>query len=170
MDFIKLAENRFSLRSFSSKPVEKEKLDIILQTGRLAPTACNNQPQSILVLQSPEALDKLKKCTPCHFDAPTALIICYDKNVSWKRHYDKKDHGDIDASIVCAHMVLEAAELGLGTTWVCHFDPAAVIREFSLPDNIIPSTILPLGYAADDAEPAPMHTQRKPLSEIVRFI
>lgn len=170
MDFIKLAENRFSLRNFSSKPVEKEKLDIILQTGRLAPTACNNQPQSILVLQSPEALDKLKKCTPCHFDAPTALIICYDKNVSWKRHYDKKDHGDIDASIVCAHMVLEAAELGLGTTWVCHFDPAAVIREFSLPDNIIPSTILPLGYAADDAEPAPMHTQRKPLSEIVRFI
>lgn len=170
MDFIKLAENRFSLRNFSSKPVEKEKLDIILQTGRLAPTACNNQPQSILVLQSPEALDKLKKCTPCHFDAPMALIICYDKNVSWKRHYDKKDHGDIDASIVCAHMVLEAAELGLGTTWVCHFDPAAVIREFSLPDNIIPSTILPLGYAADDAEPAPMHTQRKPLSEIVRFI
>lgn len=170
MTFLELAKNRYALRGFSSKPVEKDKLDMILEAGRLAPTACNNQPQSILVLQSQEALDKLKKCTPCHFDAPMALIICYDKNVSWKRHFDKKEHGDIDASIVCAHMMLQAAEMGLGTTWVCHFDPAAVIREFSLPDNIIPSSILPLGYAADGAEPAPMHTQRKPVSETVRVI
>lgn len=170
MTFLELAAKRYSLRQFSNAPVEKEKLDKILEAGRIAPTACNNQPQSILVLQSPAALDKLKKCTPCHFDAPMALIICYDKNTSWKRPYDQKDHGDIDASIVCASMMFEAAELGLGTTWVCYFDPAAVSREFSLPENIIPSSILPLGYPSDNAVPAPLHAQRKPVGETVRIL
>jgi nitroreductase len=170
MSFLELAKNRFSLRSFSSKPVEKEKLDMILEAGRLAPTACNNQPQCVFVLQSPEAMDKLKKCTPCHFNAPMALLVCYDKSISWVRPYDSKNHGEIDASIVCAHMMLEAADLGLGTTWVCYFDPEAVTREFALPENIIPSSILPLGYAADGALPAPLHGQRKPGSETVRFL
>lgn len=170
MTFLELAQKRYSVRKFSNKPVEREKLDKILEAGRVAPTACNNQPQSILVLQSAQALEKLKKCTPCHFDAPTALIVCYDNTTSWKRHFDKKDHGDIDASIVCAHMMFEAVEMGLGATWVCHFDPQAVIREFSLPENIVPSSILPLGYAAEDAEPAPLHAQRKSLGETVTVL
>jgi nitroreductase len=170
MTFSDLSKERYSVRKFKTTPVEKELLDKILETGRVSPTACNNQPQRILVLQSREAMDKLKKCTPCHFDAPMAMIICYDQTASWKRPYDKKDHGDIDAGIVCASMMFEAAELGLGTTWVCYFDPAAVIREFSLPENIVPSSILPLGYPADDAEPAPLHGQRKPLSETVTVL
>lgn len=170
MTFFELAANRYSVRQFSNAPVETEKLEKILEAGRLAPTACNNQPQSVFVLQSQEALDKLKKSTRCHFDAPMALLVCYDRDTSWKRSYDNKEHGDIDASIVCASMMFEAAELGLGTTWVCYFDPVAVIREFSLPENIIPSSILPLGYPADTAVPAPMHTQRKPAGETVRFI
>lgn len=170
MDFLELAKNRYSVRQFSEAAVEKEKLDLILEAGRIAPTACNNQPQSILVLQSPEAIEKLKKCTPCHFGAPAALLICYDKNTSWKRPHDAKDHGDIDASVVCASMMYEASALGLGTTWVCYFDPAAVIREFSLPDNLVPSSILPLGYPAPDAVPAPLHGQRKPLGETVKYL
>jgi nitroreductase len=170
MSFFTLAENRYSLRKFSDKPVDSETLEQILNAGRLAPTACNIQPQHILVIQSPEAIAKLKKCTPCDFGAPMALIICYDKSTSWKRPHDGKDHGDIDASIVCAHMVFEAQELGLGCTWVCFFDPAAVVREFDLPENIIPSSILPMGYAAVDAEPAPVHFQRKPIEETVRYL
>lgn len=170
MDFMELAESRYSVRSFQSTPVEQEKLDLILQAGRLAPTACNNQPQSILVLKSSEAMEKLKRSTKCHFDAPMAIIICYDKNSSWKRPYDQKDHGDIDASIVTAHMMLEAHALGLGTTWVCHFNPATLISDFALPENLVPSSILPLGYPSEAAVPAPLHTQRKIISETVRFI
>ncbi len=170
MSFLDLAMNRYSVRKFSKAPVEKEKLDMILEAGRIAPTACNNQPQSILVLQSPEAMAKLKKCTPCHLEAPMAILICYDKDTSWKRPFDSKDHGEIDASIVCASMMFEAAELGLGTTWVCYFDPEAVAREFSLPDNLVPSSLLPLGYAADNAAPAPLHAQRKPIEDTVRII
>ena len=145
MTFLELAEKRYSVRKFSDQPVEQVKLDAILRAGRISPTACNNQPQSVLVLRSGEALEKLKKCTRCHFNAPLALIVCYDKNISWKRPQDGKDHGDIDASIVCASMMYEAHELGLGSTWVCYFDPEAVVREFSLPENLVPSTILPLG-------------------------
>ncbi len=67
-------------------------------------------------------------------------------------------------------MMFEAAELGLGTTWVCYFDPEAIVREFSLPENIVPSSLLPLGYAAGNAAPAPLHTQRKPVGDTVSII
>ena len=170
MEFINLAEDRYALRKFSTKAVEKEKLDLVLKAGSLAPTACNYQPQRILVIESEDARSKLKKCTRFHFDAPIALLVCYDKTVSWKRNFDGKDSGDIDASIVATHLMLQAAELGLGTTWVGHFDPAAIKNEFSLPDSIVPVALLPLGYPAEDAGPnAQLHFSRKPIDETVFY-
>lgn len=169
MDFLKLAEKRYSVRKFSDKPIEQEKLELILNAGRVAPTAKNNQPQQIYILQSAEALEKLGRCSPCLYGAPAAILICYDKDVSWKRN-DGKEHGDIDASIVLTHMMLQAEELGLGTCWVCVFDPVAVAAEFGLPGNLVPSSLMPIGYAAGDAEPAPRHFERKPLADTVRFV
>ncbi len=169
MEFFKLAEKRYSVRKFSDKPIEKEKLEQILNAGRVAPTAKNYQPQQILVIQSAEALEKLGRCSPCVYGAPAAILICYDKDVSWKRK-DGKEHGDIDASIVMTHMMLQAEELGLGSVWVCVFDADAIAKEFELPGNLVPSSLMPLGYAADDAEPAPWHAQRKSLDETVRFV
>ncbi len=70
-DFLKLAAARYSVRKFRPDPVEPEKLDlIILRAGNLAPTACNLQPQRILVLSSEESLDKLRRCTRCHLTPP----------------------------------------------------------------------------------------------------
>lgn len=109
MDFLELARERYSVRKFAPQKVEKEKLDAVLEAGRLAPTAVNYQPQRILVLDSDAALGKLKDCTPYHFSAPLALVVCYDAAVSWKRSYDGKDMGEVDASIVTTHMMLEAA-------------------------------------------------------------
>ena len=160
MKFSNLAESRYSVRKFSEKSVEKEKLDLVLRAGQLAPTACNYQPQRILVINDEDALTKLKKCTPFHFDAPITLLICYDSTVSAKRKFDDKDLGDIDASIVTTHMMLQAADLGLGTTWVEHFDPAIVKKEFSLPDHMVPVALLPMGYPAEDATPSAMHNKR----------
>ena len=167
MEFAELAKKRYSVRSFKSTPVEPELLNKVLEAGRLAPTACNNQPQKIIVVESADALDHLKRCTQYHFNAPTALIVCYDKNVSWKRPFDGKDNGEYDACIVTTHLMLQAADLGLGTTWVGYFDPKDVIREFKLPLNIVPIAILPLGYPADHAQPAGGHTQRHPLDSMV---
>lgn len=170
MNFISLAKKRYSLRKFSDKPVEKEKLELVLKAGQLAPTAGNLQPQRILVIESSEALEKLKKCTPCHFNAPVALLVCYDNAASAKRNYDNYDAGEADASIVATHLMLQITDLGLGSTWVAHFDPAAVRKEFSLPEHFIPVALLPMGYPAEDAAPnQQMHNHRKSLADTVFY-
>jgi len=167
MEFLQLAENRFSVRSFSNQPVEREKLDKILRAGQVAPTACNKQPQKIFVLQSPEALAKWRKCTVCHFQETLVLLTCYDKNACWQRGYDGKTSGDIDASIVATHMMLEAASLGIGSTWVMYFIPEAARAEFALPDNLEPVCALAMGYPAPDAAPSAMHAQKKAPDETI---
>ena len=92
-DFKALATERYSVRKFDTKPVEQEKLDILLEAARLAPTAHNYQPQRLLVLNTTDSLNKLKDCTNGHFNAPLAIIVCYDNAVSWKREYDDADMG-----------------------------------------------------------------------------
>lgn len=159
-DFLELAKERYSVRKFSNKKVEKEKVDLILEAARLAPTACNNQPQRILLFDSEESLNKIKECTPFHFNAPLIILICYDKSACWVRKYDNKNSGDVDASIITCHMMLEVANLGLGSTWVGSFNPDAVKSAFKLPENIIPVAILPIGYPSKDSTPSPGHEQR----------
>lgn len=169
MDFSKLAEYRYSLRKFDHRPIEKEKLDLILRAARLSPTACNNQPQRILVIESKDALEKVRGCTPYHFGAPMVLLVCFEKTSSWVRSFDGKNSGDIDASIVTTHMMLQAADLGLGTTWVGHFDPSLIIKAFSLGENLIPVALLPIGYPAAQASPHPLHEQRLAIEETVFY-
>lgn len=169
MDFLELAKKRYSVRKFSDKEVEAEKIDLILEAGRVAPTACNLQPQRILVINEPVGLEKLKKCTPYTFGAPLAILVCYDNKTSWKRKYDNADGGQIDASIVTTHMMLEVTELGLGTTWVGSFNPQTVKEEFNLPGNIIPVAILPIGYSSDDCEPYAGHFQRAEKEQTVSY-
>ena len=168
MEFIKLAEKRYSLRKFSDKPIEKEKIDLVLKAGQLAPTACNFQPQRIIVLDNEESLEKIKRCTKYHFNAPMVLLICYDNSVSWKRN-DGKDSGDIDASIVATQMMLQATELDLGTTWVGYFDAVQTAKEFSLPNNIVPVVMFPIGYPAEDAIKSNNHSQRLELEKTVFY-
>ena len=168
-EFIKLAEKRYSVRKFKNIHLEQEQIDKILRAAMLAPTGCNNQPQRILVINSDDSIQRLKKCTKCHFDAPTAMLICYNKNECWTRKYDGKTCGVADACIVTTHMMLEAEELGIGTTWVMHFDPEAMRCEFEIPDNIEPVALLVMGYPAEDAEPSPLHTEFRPMEEIVVY-
>jgi nitroreductase len=170
MDFIKLAEERFSVRKFSDRQVEQEKLDLILKAGQVAPTACNNQPQRIYVLQSHEALEKLQKCKKSHFGETLAILICVDTKACWKREYDGKTSGDTDAAIVTTHMMLAAWELGIGSTWVMHFIPEAVRAEFEIPDHEEPISLLVMGYVATDAKPSAFHMKKKDLKEIVTVL
>lgn len=169
MEFLRLAEQRYSVRKFKRDKVGGETVEKILQAGHFAPTACNMQPQRILVLDSEESMNKLKKCTRCHFDAPMAMLVCYDSAQCWVRKYDGKSSGEIDAAIVTTHMMMEAQELGLGTTWVMHFNPAAIKEEFALPDSYIPTALLVMGYAADDATPYEGHITFKPAEDIVFY-
>lgn len=166
-DFMILAEERFSVRSFTDEPVLDDVVSRILHSGHVAPTACNLQPQRIYVLQSEEALAKLKRCTPCHFNAPLAMLICVNMDECWERPFDGQPSGLIDASIVATHMMLQATAEGLGSTWVMHFDPDTAAQEFNIPENVFPMALLVMGYATEDAIPAPGHLRSRPMQETV---
>ena len=170
MEFLQLSEARYSLRKFSDRPVEAEKLAAILEAGRNAPTAHNLQPQRIFVLRSPEALEKADACTAAHFHPPVILVVAYDPEAAWKRETDGKNHGEIDASIAATQMMLEAADLGLGTTYVGMFEPEKLLAAFPEMAGLCPIAMLPLGYPAEGAHPSPLHADRKPLEELVKYL
>lgn len=168
MDFLKLANERYSCRSFSTKEIEKEKIEKILEVAKLAPTARNLQPQRILVLTQKEQLEKLNGCTPYGWNAPVIMILFYDKLISYKRDkYDNKEFGDIDISIVTTHMMLEAQDLGLGTTWIGSFDAEKLVEIYEVPENLIPVAILPIGYPSEEAKPSNLHLKRNEISDFV---
>lgn len=170
MEFLQLSEARYSLRKFSDRPVEAEKLAAILEAGRNAPTAHNLQPQRIFVLRSPEALEKADACTAAHFHPPVILVVAYDPEAAWKRETDGKNHGEIDASIAATQMMLEAADLGLGTTYVGMFEPEKLLAAFPEMAGLCPIAMLPLGYPAEGAHPSRLHADRKPVEELVRYL
>ena len=170
MDFASLSAERYSLRKFSDQPVEAEKLAQILEAGRNAPTAHNLQPQRIFVLQSAEALEKVDGCTGCHFHPPVMLLVAYDPKEAWNREDDGKNHGEIDAALATAQMMLQAADLGLGTTYVGMFDPVKIHAAFPQMEGLTPIALLPLGYPAEGAHPSRLHGSRKPLEELVSYL
>lgn len=169
MDFLTLAADRYSVRKFKNEHLKKDVIDKILKAGHLAPTGCNFQPQRILVINTDESVEKLKKCTKCHFDAPTAMLVCYNKAESWVRKYDGALSAPVDASIVTTHMMLMAHSIGVGSTWVMHFDPFAMRETFNIPENFEPVALLVMGYPADDAAPINLHSEFRPLDEIVSY-
>lgn len=169
MNFIDLTKQRYSCRSYKDQPVEKEKLDQILEAGHLAPTAKNNQPQRIYVLESKEALEKIRSITPCAFNAPVVLLVAYDSKEEWTNPLEEGIHSGVeDASIVATHMMLEASELGLATCWVNRFPNTATAKAFGLAENIKPVLLLPLGYPADS--PSARHAERKAIEETVKYL
>ena len=114
MEFEKLIEERYSVRQFKKEHLSCEVIEKILAAAHKAPTGCNYQPQRILVLNTDESVEKLYKCTKCHFNAPTAMLVCYNEDESWTRPYDKAMSAPVDAAIVATHMILEAHNIGVG--------------------------------------------------------
>lgn len=169
MDFIQLARERYSCRKFKDTKVERKKTDMILEAAMAAPTAVNKQPQRILVLTDKNKLHSLKKCTRFDFDAPLCFVVCADKDKAWTRKYDGKNSYEIDAAIITTHMMLQAQELGLGTTWVMSFDPAKTREVFCIPENLEIVALLPTGYPADDAPVNALHNTFMDMEEMVSY-
>ena len=167
MDFLELAKERYSVRKFLSREVEQEKIDKILEAGNVAPTACNFQPQVIYVIKSNRGLEKLQKCKFSHFGETLAFLVCYDEKKCWFRSFDNKPSGEIDASIVATHMMIEAWNEGIGSTWAMHCDPEAIVSEFNIPSNIIPVALLVMGYADPNYLPSKMHFENKGKNDII---
>ena len=162
MSFADLTLERYSCRKYEKRVVEPEKLDAILEAGRLAPTACNNHPVRVLPCTTPELLEKAAACQPRFardgsiFGAPVVLLVCGVDEDAWVRPYDQMNATPIDTAIVCDQMMMQATDLGLGTCWVCHFDPEAMRAELGLPAGVDPVNVLTVGYA--DEEPVDMQS------------
>ena len=170
MSFLELAAERFSVREYKDTPVEQDKINLILKAAQLAPTAVNYQPQMIYVLKSPEALRTIRALTQATYDAPRVFLLCSDETRTWKSPMEKGySTGEMDVSIVCTHMMLEAWELGLGSVWVRLFDAREVAKAFNLPKWIKPICLLPVGCAADDCVPyAPWHNVYRPIQDFTK--
>ena len=170
MDFLDLAKERYSCRYFDTeKQIEQEKIDKILEAARIAPTGRNSQSQRILVLTDKKELEKLSGCTQYGWGAPLVMVVCYDKNESWKRTCDGADGGIIDMSIITTHMMLEVTNLGLGSTWVGSFDPKKAKEIYNIPENYEVVALLPIGYPSEQAHPSRLHNDRKEINEIAFY-
>lgn len=166
MTFLDLARRRHSVRAYRPDPVPDEALAAVLEAARVAPTAANRQPFRVIVVHTAGREAELRRIYDRDWfvGAPIVLCVCAVRDEAWRRTmYDGRSHADVDAAIVMDHMVLAAADLGLGTCWIGAFDPAAARRLLDLPAGWEPIAFTPLGYAAD----APRPKERKPLAELV---
>jgi len=167
----KLLYKRYSVRAYLPREVEKEKLDYILDCGRLAPSACNFQPWFFYVVSSDEGRKSVQESYVREWfkTAPVYIVVCGDYSQSWKRKTDNKDYCDVDASIAAEHISFAAEGLGLGTCWVCNYDPEKLAKALNLQDHIKPVVILSVGYIDAESSKIP-EKNRKSASEIVKWL
>ena len=170
MDFSEVIKNRYSCKKFSDVEVKKEKLDKILEAGRVAPTAKNLQEQHIYVVQSEKGLAAIDKVTPCRYHAPMVLVVAYNKNNVFTYPGGKRDSGIEDASIVATHMMLAAYNEGVDSCWINFFNPDELAQILNLPENEEILMLLDLGIAAEGTRPLPNHNSRKEVSETISYI
>lgn len=166
MDFSKLIQQRYSVRAYKSNLIEDGKVQQVLEAARLAPTAANRQPFQLVVIHTAERQAELRRLYHREWFSQPPLVIgmCALPASAWVRR-DGKNYADVDATIAMDHLILAAANLGLGTCWVAAFDPVAAREILQLPDGVEPIAFTPLGYPADQ----PKSKERKPLTELVRY-
>lgn len=164
MDFFTVIESRYSVRAYTTRPVEADKLERLLRAAQVAPTAANCQPFRLMVIETAGREEELRRLYHREWfaQAPLVIAICTVPAEGWKRR-DGKNYADIDATIAMDHLILAAAALGLGTCWVAAFDPTVARAMLQLPEGIEPLAFTPVGYPAD--RPAPK--TRKPLADLV---
>ena len=168
--FLNLCKSRFSVREYSQKPIEQEKIDALIKVAQLSPTAANKQPQKIYIITKEEDKKKLTTVTKYTFNAPMFFLVCSDKNQAWKHKTEDIYSTEIDGSIVATNIILEAHELGLGSVFVRSFKTQELKELFNIPDNMVPIALLPLGYPKEGTKPSEMHYKRKNVKDMVEYL
>jgi nitroreductase len=166
MEFYDVIQQRYSVRSYQSADVPEDVLQRILEAARLAPTAANRQAFQILVLPTKGRKEELQPIypRPWFVQAPIIICACALPSQNWVRK-DGKNYSDVDIAIVMDHLILAAAQEGLGTCWIGAFDAEKAREILRLPEEVEPVAFTPLGYPADQ----PKEKQRKPLQDLVRY-
>lgn len=165
--FAELAQKRYSVRKFDKRPVEPELLEKIFHTVMLAPTAKNYQSQRIIVAISQDAVTKARTCTQCHFGAPVIMILAYDSAHASVRKTDGKNCGEQDIMISADHIMFQAADLGLGTTFIGLYDEKALRQAFPQLQGLTVEGLIVLGHPAEDAKPSRLHQESLPMEQVI---
>ncbi len=164
MDVINAIQNRRSIRKYSPRIVEEEKLLKVLEAGRLSPSASNRQSWKFVVVRDPLTREKLAEAAGGQTfvgQAPVIIVSCGtdpDSIMACGQH-----RCSVDLSIATAYMILEAYEQGLGTCWLGHFDEKTVKEILNIPDNVRVIAMTPLGYPDE----TPSERPRKKLEEVI---
>jgi len=167
MEFNELIAKRYSVRSYKPDVIEDDKLQMVLEAARLAPTAANRQPFQIIVIHTEGRKAELQKIYHREWFVQAPIILCAVgvPHLGWIRSDDQRRYLDVDVAIVMDHVILEAANLGLGTCWIAAFNARVARQVLGLPEDVEPMIFSPLGYPADK----PTEKDRKTLSELVRY-
>lgn len=175
MNFTEIAENRQSCRSYDNeRVVEQEKLERILESARLSPSACNGQPYYITVCKGETAKDVAKATQGMGMnkfasDAPVLLVISempYVASAALGAKVKKNDYRSIDIGILAAYITAEAAAQGLSTCILGWLDDAK-IREICALDGTV-RLVITIGYAKEGDKLRAK--KRKDMNELVKVI
>ena len=167
MEFNTVIQRRYSCRAFSPTPVEQEKVDRILEAGRIAPTAVNKQPVHLWAISNPGTLEAIKGVTRSNYGAPLIIVVGCRPADAWVRRYDGKNGAEVDASIVATYLMLAAENEGLATLWVGSFDPAILRGILPGAEGYELVAMINVGYPAPESQPSPMHGVRKAMDDFL---
>jgi nitroreductase len=165
MEFQQLVRERYSVRAYKSDEVNDEKLERVLKAAVLAPTAANRQPFRMLVIETEGREAELRRIygRDWFLQPPLVICACGLPSEGWTRG-DGTNYTTVDVAIAMDHLILAAANEGLGTCWIGAFDPDAAREVLGLPDDVVPVAFTPLGYPADE----PGAKKRKEMDALVK--
>jgi nitroreductase len=156
---------RVSVRKYTDKKILKEEIQLLLKAAMAAPSAKNTQPWEFIVVQDRETLLKITQIHPYSAmlkEAPLAIVVCADIN---KELPDLKGFWVQDCSAVTQNIMLQASEIGLGSVWLGAFPKEDIYKPiaklFSLPDNIIPFSIIAIGHPSGEISPKDKFDSKK---------
>ena len=176
MDFLEIANARQSCRSYDeSRPVEKEKLEKILEAARLAPSACNGQPYLLTVCTGEKAKEValltrgMGGMNKFAVQAPVCIVIsegAYNRTAALGAKVKGNDYRSIDIGIMTAYLTAEATAQGLSTCILGWLDDEKIRK--AIGSDSATRLVITLGYAAEDDK---LRTKkRKELGELVRHL
>jgi nitroreductase len=167
MNAFETIRSRRSIRRYKTDPVEEEKLQRILEAGRLSPSAVNKQPWHFIVVRDPSVRESLRASYGQNWfvNAPLIIVVCADPSNAWVRR-DGEEYWKVDATIALQDMILCATEEGLGTCWIGAFNEEPARRALKIPEKIRIVAMTPVGYADERKEPV---SDRKPLNEMTHY-
>jgi nitroreductase len=165
MDVAQAIRSRYSCRNYSDKPLEQDKLLVVLEAARLAPSAKNLQDWRFVVVTDKPTKKKLAAAANNQTFLEGAGAIIVACTVSDHVMRCGQAVGPIDVAIALEHICLQATELGLATCWIGSFYPDKVKQILGIPDSVTIVELLALGYPAD----APKQSRRDAIGQIVSF-